>query len=282
MNRNIFRRRRTKTKQAELSTMYTANEPNNVAHESNSEPETYASDESEPRSEAVETADRLERELFSLYTVANRPDIIWTEDGPEYGDTYDDADDPELAASIRDLEVKLDAHIAAHREELAADHRWSDRASSKNYYGGSPITGELLSPADTFVIPDSDGSTYVMAAVRELYGVRVAGQFVVYDSRCVDTPDRAYMCMAILPDDGMNMQAMGTALDTGRPYGREVLRARVECGRYSLTNITTTGSLDDRAALRVALTHFNSSSTDAREHAVFRAVYLHLTQEEIR
>jgi hypothetical protein len=167
---------------------------------------------------------------------------------------------------------------ADHWHNLFSDERLED----PDEVGRHPLTGEPLSPADAVVIPVPDVSTCVFGAVRCLSGVRVAGQFVVYDSQCVDIPHSSDMCMAIAPDEGTAVQAMDTALVTGTPYGRQILRATVECGGATLTEITTSGSPDELAALRTALTYFNDSSTDPKERAVFRALYQHLTQKEIR
>ncbi|QIS10631.1 hypothetical protein [Nocardia arthritidis] len=147
---------------------------------------------------------------------------------------------------------------------------------------GADQARNRLLPNDVGIdlIPDSDESSVVFAAVRELYGVRVADWFVVYDSHCVDAVRSADMCLVITPVDDKNVQALEKALVTGTPYGCEVLRAQVECGGASLTNITTTGSPDELATLRTALAHFNTSSTDPRKHAVFRALYLHLCGAE--
>ncbi|MBF6278071.1 hypothetical protein [Nocardia nova] len=69
-------------------------------------------------------AKRLQARLFELYDMDNSPDIVWTEDGPEYGDTFDDAEDPALQESIKKAEAALDDHLNQHRAELADIARW--------------------------------------------------------------------------------------------------------------------------------------------------------------
>lgn len=88
------------------------------------------------RAAAERKAEALEEVLFRLYDAANRPDIVWTEDGPEYGDTYDEAEDPQLAAEIAEAEKRLNLHLTAHRAELAGHDRW------KGYYPDLDARGE--------------------------------------------------------------------------------------------------------------------------------------------
>ncbi|MEV6341232.1 hypothetical protein AB0M12_41745 [Nocardia vinacea] len=77
---------------------------------------------------ADKQAEALEKALFALYDEVNRPDIVWTEDGAEYGDTYDDGADPKLTAAVEKAEKRLNEHLAAHRAELAGLDHW------KSYY----------------------------------------------------------------------------------------------------------------------------------------------------
>ncbi|NNH72994.1 hypothetical protein HLB23_24560 [Nocardia uniformis] len=77
-----------------------------------------------PHQPAHDILNALKNSLFRLYDHANQPDIVWTEDGPAWGDTYHDADSLELAADIIAAEDKLTAALREHRDELGADPRW--------------------------------------------------------------------------------------------------------------------------------------------------------------
>ncbi|MFI2589830.1 hypothetical protein ACH498_25005 [Rhodococcus erythropolis] len=75
-------------------------------------------------SEAELEAKRLQARLFELYDMDNSPDIVWTEDGPEFGETFDAAEDPALQESIKKAEAALADHLNQHRAELADIARW--------------------------------------------------------------------------------------------------------------------------------------------------------------
>ncbi|NUS42343.1 MAG: hypothetical protein HOQ24_01405 [Mycobacteriaceae bacterium] len=83
-----------------------------------------------------DTARKLQSELFRLYDVENRPDIEWTEDGPQWGDTYEAGGDPQLQAAIAAAENKLDTFLKQHRNELGTDPHW------QNYYDPAPREGQ--------------------------------------------------------------------------------------------------------------------------------------------
>ncbi|MEV6073404.1 hypothetical protein AB0L82_43240 [Nocardia sp. NPDC052001] len=120
----------------------------------------------------------------------------------------------------------------------------------------------------------------VFGAVRALYGVRVEDAFVVYDSHCVDVSDRADMCLSITGADPWNASELTTALETGHGYGRQVLRARVDCGGFSISEVTVYGDAEDLALIREALIEFSNTSTDNRELAVFGALYQYVLHEQ--
>lgn len=158
MIRNIFRRRRsaarTVSKSFEVETVVTEPvPPTDLSRESaapaalvSDGPVVPAAEQLEPvrKPDSVKVAEALERQLFALYDEENRPDIVWTEDGPQYGDTYDDGDDPALQQQIRRVEKALDDHIAAHRDELATHPDWADKAAAENYYSGTESEDELV------------------------------------------------------------------------------------------------------------------------------------------
>jgi len=62
------------------------------------------------------TAQALEKRLFELYNIENAPDVVYTEDGPEYV-LLDSEPDPQLAASIAKAEKQLDDYLRSHRDE---------------------------------------------------------------------------------------------------------------------------------------------------------------------
>ncbi|MGV9836700.1 hypothetical protein ACWDUL_21265 [Nocardia niigatensis] len=104
-------------------TRYTTAKPQAAVAEPNPDPET--SMRPQDLSEAARIADQFEQGLFDLYNQVN---------GPGWGDAYEDAEDVKLVAAIRELETKADAHLAAHRGDLAADPKWAARAAQGNYY----------------------------------------------------------------------------------------------------------------------------------------------------
>lgn len=125
------------------------------------------------------------------------------------------------------------------------------------------------------MIREMNDAHVVYGAVRELYGVRIGEQFVVYDSYCVDAP--AHLCFSIAPADPSNATELDRALLTGSPYGRQVLRARVECGGWEPSEITTTGTETDMGLVCQALIRFSHTSSQAKELSLFADLYRHLT-----
>jgi hypothetical protein len=67
------------------------------------------------------TATELDQRLFELVSCANRPDIIWDEDGHRWGQTFDDAECAALNADLDAAERALDDFLVQHRAELAGD-----------------------------------------------------------------------------------------------------------------------------------------------------------------
>ncbi|MGF6888030.1 hypothetical protein ABIA39_006543 [Nocardia sp. GAS34] len=62
------------------------------------------------------TARALQKRLFELYDIENAPDVVHTEDGPEYV-LLDSEPDPQLTASIAKVEKQLDDYLRTHRDE---------------------------------------------------------------------------------------------------------------------------------------------------------------------
>ena len=134
---------------------------------------------SPPRNEADKKAAALQQALFRLYDQDNQPDIVYTEDGPQYGTTFHDAEDPRLAAEIAAAEKRLDDHLITHRAQLGDLERWKpdyaaidDRADSRP----SPAdhdseTSIVTAPCDLYerMLSASDQLTGVQAAFHELH-----------------------------------------------------------------------------------------------------------------
>lgn len=122
----------------------------------------------------------------------------------------------------------------------------------------------------------------LFAARRELLGLAVAGSFVAYDNR---PPDFARPTVSVSVardcDAHAGAEALDAALAGGRAFaGREVVTARVECGRDGAFDIATAAdaSLVDVAAALAALEHLyhRASASESPARRIFADLHRHL------
>jgi hypothetical protein len=78
----------------------------------------------------------LEERYFDLMSRANRPDIVYDEDGPRWGDTYTEAESPSLNAAVDEAEQGLEDFLRANREALERDRHWAGYYPERDAEGG--------------------------------------------------------------------------------------------------------------------------------------------------
>ncbi len=131
-----------------------------------------------PNSSAHDIAVELQQALFRLYDQDNQPDVEWTEDGPQWGTTFHDAEDGNFEPKIEAGEQQLDDYLREHRNELGSHPHWRSRYSALD---ATEVAPEQTSGTDrTAPISASGDYRYVVNMSGPFggggYGIAVPGR----------------------------------------------------------------------------------------------------------
>jgi hypothetical protein len=69
----------------------------------------------------------LQQRFFALMDEANRPDVVYDEGGPAWGNTYTGAEDPQLNAEVEAAGQEYEEYLRLRRSELEKYSYWRDQ-----------------------------------------------------------------------------------------------------------------------------------------------------------
>lgn len=77
-----------------------------------------------PERSAREVAAELEQEVFRLHELENRPDVEWTEDGPQWVGAFDGTESASQRRRTMAAELRLHTFLQQHQSELEHESHW--------------------------------------------------------------------------------------------------------------------------------------------------------------
>lgn len=126
--------------------------------------------------------------------------------------------------------------------------------------------------SSTPTIPKPETDRLFFGATHSIAGIEVAGLDVIY------TSDQVKVTFLVRPRASLCSTGLSRALANHETLGKVVVQATAECGGTidDVFGFTVTGSPDEIAAVRTAISHFYADERDPEARKVFRGIYRRL------